>query len=132
MEILPPPEVSTEHWTAKVEQYELPNYRDLPPDAFKARGKTWSQDPAGRPWFDRDGAAEKIDDLVGRGLISADEEKLLRLTTSTNVSAAVIASAISRHHSAVGGIPLRSTHVSRSRAAKISHSSCTNGLSLRE
>jgi len=69
MEILPPREVRTEHWTAKVEQYELPNYRDVPPDAFKAHGKTWSQDPAGRPWFDRDGAAEKIDDLVSRGLI---------------------------------------------------------------
>lgn len=77
MEILPPPEVSTEHWTSKAEQYELPNYRGVSPDAFKARGRSWTQDPAGRPWFDQDNAARKIDGLLQSGLISRDEETLL-------------------------------------------------------
>jgi hypothetical protein len=78
MEILSPPEVSTEQWTAKVPQYELPDYRGEAPDAFTRRGKAWSQDFALRPWFDQENALEKVDALVANGAISADEETLLR------------------------------------------------------
>ena len=78
MEILPPPEVSTEPWTTKVQQYDLPDYRGVAPDAFTRKGKPWSQDFANRPWFDQAGASRHIDTLVERKLISSDEETLLR------------------------------------------------------
>jgi len=79
MEILTPPEVGTERWTTKVRQYDLPDYRGVAPDAFVRRGKPWDQDPMLRPWFDRRGASSKVDALVAAGLVTADEESLLRL-----------------------------------------------------
>lgn len=78
MEILTPPPVRTDDWTRKITQHQLPDWREMPHDDFRQRGKKWQNDPADRPWFDRPGALEKVASLRERNLISADEERLLR------------------------------------------------------
>jgi phytanoyl-CoA hydroxylase len=78
MEILPQPVVRTDDWITKVRQHPLPDWRSIPHESFRQRGKRWSHDPADRPWFDRADALERVASLRGRQLISADEERLLR------------------------------------------------------
>jgi hypothetical protein len=77
MEFLSPPEVSTEEWQVKVHQHPLPDWRVLDREEYRRRGKRWSQDPAQRPWFDQDGALEKVAAMRAAGDISEAEEQLL-------------------------------------------------------
>ncbi|MFP5247317.1 MAG: phytanoyl-CoA dioxygenase family protein, partial [Thermoanaerobaculia bacterium] len=77
MEFLPHPEVNTSDWAVPVHQHEFPDWKAMAPDAFLHRGKRWEQNAAARPWFDQDGAAQKVEAMRAQGLITADEERLM-------------------------------------------------------
>jgi hypothetical protein len=76
MNLLTSPKVDTTGWSDKVHQHPLPDWKNIPTEVDQ-RGKKWSQNPADRPWFDQDYAADQVASLMKEGLITDDEVRLL-------------------------------------------------------
>jgi hypothetical protein len=86
MNILPASPIDTTGWADEVRQHEAPDWTGVSPEEVARRGKAWNQDPAQRPWFDFDGANDKV-------LLRAGPEHLLAVGAKTDTSSPPILSA---------------------------------------
>ena len=70
-------EWNTDQWVGKERMYDPPNWHGVSPAVIAKRGKRWNHNRADGPWLDHDGAEEKIQERLERGLISDEEADLL-------------------------------------------------------
>lgn len=77
MNILPAPAINTDDWAQEVRQHQAPDWTGVSPEEVARRGHPWDQDPAQRPWFDAEGATEKVTVMADQGLVTPDEARLL-------------------------------------------------------
>lgn len=70
-------EWKTDNWVGKERMYDPPDWFGVSPEVVAARGRPWNQNYADGPWFDHDGAEERIQARLEQGSINEEEAELL-------------------------------------------------------